>query len=103
MACRWPCTPWCTPRPPRKTPGSTGGRPDGEIDLWADATPYVGGFVCPASRVWQQQKTDRLLRLAQAGASFFMFDFVNYRPCWSGEHGHSVPLTRGAHSQGTLS
>ena len=44
-------------------------RPDGEIDLWTDATPYVGGFVCPASPVWQQQKTDRLLRLAEAGAS----------------------------------
>jgi hypothetical protein len=78
-------------------------RPDGEIDLWTDATPYVGGFVCPASPVWQQQKTDRLLRLAEAGASFFMFDFVNYRPCWSSEHGHSVPLTREEHSEGILS
>jgi hypothetical protein len=78
-------------------------RPDGEIDLWTDATPYVGGFVCPASPAWQRQKTDRLLRLAGAGASFFMFDFVNYQPCWSSEHGHSVPLTREEHSEGILS
>ena len=58
-------------------------RPDGQIDLWIDATPYVGGYVCPASPVWQRQKTERLLLLARAGVSFFMFDFVNYRPCWS--------------------
>jgi hypothetical protein len=78
-------------------------RPGGEIDLWTDATPYAGGFVCPASPVWQRQKTERLLRLAEAGASFFMFDFVNYRPCWSAGHGHSVPLTREEHAEGILS
>ena len=77
-------------------------RPDGEIDLWIDATPYAGGFVCPASPVWQRQKTERLLRLAQAGVSFFMFDFVNYRPCWSSEHGHHVPLTREEHAEGIM-
>ncbi len=63
-------------------------RPDGEIDLWTDRTPYSGGYVCPASPVWQRQKNERLLRLARAGASFFMFDFVTYGPCWSAEHGH---------------
>jgi hypothetical protein len=77
-------------------------RPDGEIDLWIDATPYAGGFVCPASPVWQRQKTERLLRLARAGVSFFMFDFVNYRPCWSSEHGHHVPLTREEHAEGIM-
>jgi hypothetical protein len=77
-------------------------RPDGEIDLWIDATPYAGGFVCPASPVWQRQKTERLLLLARAGVSFFMFDFVNYRPCWSSEHGHHVPLTREEHAEGIM-
>jgi hypothetical protein len=77
-------------------------RPDGEIDLWIDATPYAGGFVCPASPVWQRQKTERLLLLARAGVSFFMFDFVNYQPCWSGEHGHRVPLTREEHAEGIM-
>jgi hypothetical protein len=78
-------------------------RPDGEIDLWTDATPYAGGFVCPAAPAWQRQKTERLLRLAEAGVSFFMFDFVNYRPCWSAGHGHRVPLTREEHSEGIMS
>jgi hypothetical protein len=77
-------------------------RPDGEIDLWIDTTPYAGGFVCPASPVWQRQKTERLLLLARAGVSFFMFDFVNYRPCWSSEHGHHVPLTREEHAEGIM-
>jgi hypothetical protein len=77
-------------------------RPDGEIDLWTDATPYAGGRVCPASPVWQRQKTERLVRLARAGAAFFMFDFVTYGPCWSGEHGHSVPSTREEHADGIM-
>ena len=77
-------------------------RPDGEIDLWIDATPYAGGFVCPASPVWQRQKAERLLLLARAGVSFFMFDFVNYQPCWSREHGHHVPLTREEHAEGIM-
>jgi len=77
-------------------------RPDGEIDLWTDSTPYRGGFVCPAAPAWQRQKTERLLALAQAGTSFFMFDFVTYRPCWSAGHGHTVPLTREEHAEGIM-
>jgi hypothetical protein len=77
-------------------------RPDGEIDLWTDRTPYSGGYVCPASPVWQRQKTERLLRLARAGTSFFMFDFVTYGPCWSAGHGHSVPSTREEHAAGIM-
>jgi hypothetical protein len=83
-------------------PGIYRRRPGGEIDLWTDATPYAGGFVCPASPVWQRQKTERLLLLARAGVSFLMFDFVNYRPCWSAEHGHRVPLTREEHAEGIM-
>jgi hypothetical protein len=77
-------------------------RPDGEIDLWTDSTPYAGGYVCPASPAWQRQKTERLLALARAGASFFMFDFVTYGPCWSAGHGHQVPLTREEHAEGIM-
>jgi hypothetical protein len=92
-------------------------RRDGEIDLWHDATPYVGGYVCPASPVWQRQKMERLRRLAAAGVSFFMFDFVVYeeisiepidhagdalRTCWSPGHGHRVPLSREEHADGIM-
>jgi hypothetical protein len=90
---------------------------DGEIVVWLDTTPYAGGFVCPASPVWQRQKIERLRTLAAAGASFFMFDFLSYeragieqahlvrgepQSCWSSEHGHSVPLTREEHAEGIL-
>jgi hypothetical protein len=92
-------------------------RRDGEIDLWSDDTPYAGGYICPASQAWQEQKTARLAQLAQAGVAFFMFDFVNYGravperyidpgsevpSCWSSEHGHNVPLTRGEHAAGIM-
>jgi hypothetical protein len=86
----------------REDPAIYRRRPDGSIDLWTDATPYAGGRVCPASAVWQRQKTERLLALARAGASFFMFDFVTYGPCWSGEHGHTVPSTREEHAAGIM-
>jgi hypothetical protein len=77
-------------------------RRDGEVHLWTDTTPYVGGYVCTASPVWQRLKIDRLRSLAEAGASFFMFDFVNYGECWSTEHGHSLPLTREEHAEGIM-
>jgi hypothetical protein len=92
-------------------------RRDGEIDLWKDATPYVGGYVCPASPVWQHQKTERLRKVCASGASFLMFDFLAYEhggvepfdheakeleTCWSPEHGHSVPLTREEHAEAIM-
>jgi hypothetical protein len=92
-------------------------RPDGTIDLWIDSTPYAGGYVCPASPVWQDQKIERLRSLASAGVSFFMFDFLSYErgglqsgdhernqveSCWSAEHGHSVPITREEHAEGVM-
>jgi hypothetical protein len=92
-------------------------RPDGEIDLWADGSPYVGGYVCPASPAWKRQKIERLRKLAAAGVTFFMFDFVAYEDisievfdhpvssletCWSPDHGHSVPMTREEHAEGIM-
>lgn len=92
--------------------------PDGQIAVWADTTPYAGGYVCPASTTWQRQRSERLLALAEAGATFFMFDFLTYESsviqrhaqprtgkigtCWSPDHGHSVPLTREEHAEGIL-
>ena len=51
---------------------------DGSVALWVDDTPYVGGYVCPASPTWQRLKIERLRALALAGVSFFMFDFLSY-------------------------
>ena len=86
----------------------------GAIDTWTGL--YSGGHICAASPVWQAQKTERLLRLAEAGVTFFMFDFLSYVPpdthikvsrpqgsaCWASDHGHEVPLTMQGHAEGIL-
>jgi hypothetical protein len=89
-------------------------RADGSIDSWPGL--YSGGRICAASPVWQAEKTERLLRLAEAGVTFFMFDFLSYVPpgvgvrshrdpdsaCWDATHGHVVPLTMQSHAEGIL-
>ena len=89
-------------------------RQDGSIDIWEGL--YSGGRICAASPAWQQLKTERLLKLAAAGVSFMMFDFVSYVPpevplkraekggsaCWAPDHGHEVPLTMQKHAEGIL-
>jgi hypothetical protein len=91
--------------------------PDGEISLW-DSRLYVGGHICGGSKAWQDHKTERLLKLARDGVSFFMFDFTEFRiagtdagivsahataePCWAADHGHAVPLSTEAHSRGII-
>jgi hypothetical protein len=81
------------------------------------ATLYEGGYVCAAYPKWQDLKTARLEALAEAGVSFFMFDFCDYaprqtgcrvahrnpEPCMATNHGHDIPLTLEAHSNGVVS
>ncbi len=87
---------------------------DGSIDAWPGL--YSGGRICAASPVWQQMKIERLLKLADAGVTFMMFDFNAYVPpqvsrkwveanssaCWDPSHGHAVPLTLQEHADGLL-
>lgn len=87
---------------------------DGSVDVWPGL--YRGGRICAASPVWQQMKVERLLKLAEAGVTFLMFDFLDYIPpeaelathrspssaCWAGDHGHEVPLTMQGHAEGIL-
>jgi hypothetical protein len=58
-------------------------------------------------------KKERLLALAESGAIFFMFDFLNYNKdservgvrqvaCLDPSHGHTVPLTRQEHAEAIL-
>lgn len=89
-------------------------RKDGTIDPWTGL--YQGGFICAGSPVWQGMKSQRLLKLAEAGVTFFMFDFLNYVPgltrthshrlrdseCWAEDHGHEVPLQMQSHAEGIL-
>jgi hypothetical protein len=90
-------------------------RQDGSIDIWGNEN-CEGGRICAASESWQQMKIDRLLTLADAGVTFFMFDFNDYvapgvgppfarhvnSACWARDHGHDVPLTMQAHAEGVL-
>jgi hypothetical protein len=89
-------------------------RQDGAIDPWSGL--YSGARICAASPVWQEMKIERLLRLADAGVTFLMFDFNAYVPpqvarkwiegnssaCWDPGHGHRVPLTLQEHADGLL-
>ena len=54
-------------------------KPDGSIALWVDETPYVGGYVCPASPTWQRQKIERLraLAVAEFRSSCSIFSLMN--------------------------
>lgn len=89
---------------------------DGSIHLWEGL--YRGGYINGASPVWQQLKSERLLKLAEAGVTFFMFDFLDYvRENTGGvdhnhhplgtkyaldEHGQLAPITMQAHADGIL-
>lgn len=86
---------------------------NGEIVRWKGI--YEGGYIC-ANDVWKAMKTERLLKLAEAGVTFFMFDFTEYHmpqiknlighhsqtPCSCPDHGHSVPMSLEEHSRGII-
>jgi hypothetical protein len=73
---------------------------------------YPNVCVCCASDVWKETKIKRLRALAEAGATFMMFDFLGYArnvkgdrelaKCYDPSHGHPVPLTRQQHSESIL-
>jgi hypothetical protein len=63
---------------------------------------WRGAKICPQSR-WKEEKAQRLLRLAEAGVDFLMFDFHEYDPsCYDPDHGHEVPLSRQRHAEGLI-
>jgi hypothetical protein len=74
---------------------------------------YPNARVCCASPAWRELKKKRLLALAEAGATFFMFDFCYYNyegdhvgasltGCMDPSHGHPVPLPRQLHAEGVF-
>lgn len=87
---------------------------NGDVVRWHGL--YEGGYVCPASSTWKDLKTERLLALAEAGTTFFMFDFCDYHlestktgiahhngePCSDRTHGHAVPMSLEEHSRGVI-
>ena len=63
---------------------------------------WDGANVCTQSK-WKEEKTRRLLKLAEEGVAFLMFDFLEHLPtCHDGSHGHEVPMRRQSHAEGVL-
>jgi hypothetical protein len=61
---------------------------------------WDGAKVCMQSK-WKEEKTRRVLELAEAGVAYFMFDFQEWYPtCYDASHGHEVPLKRQSHADG---
>ena len=62
-----------------------------------DGKTSTGGL-CGASRQYVDETARRLNVLADAGATFFMFDGTGaHGPCWNPNHGHQVPSTNVEH------
>ncbi|MBN1490554.1 MAG: discoidin domain-containing protein [Phycisphaerae bacterium] len=56
--------------------------------------------VCTLNPAWQEEKLQRLLKIAPHGMCFAMFDEFDWRgPCYSREHGHAVPSTPEGHTR----
>ncbi|MBC7287120.1 MAG: hypothetical protein H5T86_03560, partial [Armatimonadetes bacterium] len=50
------------------------------------------GRLCSGARAYIEEETQRLIRLADAGVIYFMFDGSAYTgPCFAAHHGHPVP------------
>jgi len=85
------------------------------LAVWCDPTTYPlsahrmderGNMLpslCGSSRQYLEEKTKRLLELAEAGFVFFMFDGTAFTgECWDRSHGHSIPLKRSEHCRSIL-
>ncbi len=58
---------------------------------------------CVCSEQYQQEKTRRIMKLADAGIDFMMFDEFDWRgPCFDPGHGHPVPTTASMHARAVL-
>lgn len=55
---------------------------------------------CICNKDYRVEKLKRILRLAEAGINFIMFDEFDWRgPCFNPSHGHPVPSTPGMHAE----
>lgn len=61
------------------------------------------GSLCSGSSAYIETKIERLLRLAEAGVVYFMFDGSGFTgECYDENHGHSIPYTREEHCKSIL-
>lgn len=69
----------------------------GYYSAYSEKPWYEPCISCDALR---EEKRARILAVADAGASFMVFDEFDWRgPCFDGKHGHKVPTTPGMHSK----
>jgi len=85
------------------------------LAVWCDATAYpleahrrdsrgrMMDTLCGSSPAYLKTKSRRLLKLAEAGFVFFMFDGSAFTgECWDRSHDHSLPLKRSEHCRSIL-
>ncbi len=60
--------------------------------------PWHKFGICACSEEYGKIRLERLKKLSDAGIAFFSYDFHNYTPCYSNEHGHSIPSTQFEHA-----
>jgi hypothetical protein len=85
------------------------------LAVWCDATQYpleahrrrkdgaMLDSLCSASPAYLRTKEERLLKLAEAGFVYYMFDGSAFPgECWDPAHGHSLPLRRSEHCRSIL-
>ncbi len=69
-----------------------------EADRLDEEGKRVESKTCSGSSAFLDMKSERLLKLFDAGVSFIMFDGSKYTgPCCDKKHGHPIPYTREAH------
>jgi hypothetical protein len=84
-------------------PGMYRRRADGSLGYYAPyhAKPFYETCVCCAR--YQEEKLRRILKMADAGMSFIMFDEFDWRgPCYDESHGHPVPTTPNMHAHAVM-
>jgi len=78
-------------------------RSDGSIGYYAPYQFKPFHEPCFCSQRYQEDKLARILKVADAGMSFIMFDEFDWRgPCYDPSHGHPVPTTPNMHAQAVI-
>ena len=76
---------------------------DGKTGFYAAYHPKPFYEPCICSRQYQEEKLKRILKVADAGMDFIMFDEFDWRgPCFDSSHLHPVPSTAVMHARAVV-
>jgi len=76
---------------------------DGRTGYYAAYYPNPFFEPCYCGEQYLEEKTARLMKLADAGVDFIVMDEFDWRgPCYNQTHGHPVPTTPSQHARGVV-